>query len=178
MSSDSSQFSSFCTSVFLIFHISFPHSSPCLSSSSVCPGWRVFLQSLGLLCACKEPLRTSYIKKVLKEIMNGYTSKSLELALEMTLGIHIFVCEKAELVFWLGSVQHCKDRKKRSQELFVFAVINTDELSVWKCCKNGETWSKAREMHMQGGEKNLRQSVPSSGGSPEEWIEPDCCFSP
>lgn len=63
----------------------------------------------------------------------------------MILEIRIFVCEKAELVFWFGSVRHCKDRKKRPQELFVLAVINTDELSVWKCCKNGEkSWREAR----------------------------------
>lgn len=32
---------------------------------------------------------------VLKEVINGYTSKVLELAVEMTLEIDLFVCEKA-----------------------------------------------------------------------------------
>lgn len=35
------------------------------------------------------------MEMVLKEAVNGYTSKVLELAVEMTLEIDLFACEKA-----------------------------------------------------------------------------------
>lgn len=105
------------------------------------------------------------MKMVLKEAIKGYTSKVLELAVEITLEIDIFVCEKACLLAWIRAA--LKGQKKRSQELFVFAVVKTDELSVQKCCKKGgKTCSKAREIHMQGGERHVRQLVPPSGSSP------------